>query len=223
MELHLKSVRAPAAASDGARLLVDRLWPRGMSKGKLSLTDWPKAVAPSNELRKCVRCAAAGIARNCEPRPRDASSTHAPCWAAALHRAFTCAQPRSWYGHEPSRWPEFQRRYRAELDGNAKAVSKLVDTLRRLSEQGSAATLLFGAHDEVRNNAVVLRDYLLERMPRRGEAGAAETEGGGVHAEVPTPRERERKRTAARGQKGDELPAATAGRRKRTRRASGDE
>ena len=55
MELHLKSARVPAAASDGARLLVDRLWPRGMSKAKLSLTDWPKAVAPSNELRKCVR------------------------------------------------------------------------------------------------------------------------------------------------------------------------
>ena len=122
-------------------------------------------------------------------------------------------QHRSWYGHEPSRWPEFQRRYRAELDANDKAVSKLVDTLRRLAAQGSAATLLFAAHDEERNNAVVLRDYLLERMSRRGEAGTAAE--GGLHAQVPTPRGRERKRAAARREEGEEPPAAAAGRRKR--------
>jgi uncharacterized protein YeaO (DUF488 family) len=75
--------------------------------------------------------------------------------------AHLCSNLRSWYGHEPSRWPEFQRRYRAELDGNDKAVSKLVETLRRLSAQGSAVTLLFAAHDTERNNAVVLREYLL--------------------------------------------------------------
>ena len=96
-------------------------------------------------------------------------------------------------------------------------MSKLVDTLRRLQAQGSAATLLFGAHDAERNNAVVLRGYLLERMSRRGEAGSAAEEG--EHAEVPTPRGRERKRAAPRREEGEEPPAAAAGRRKRTRRA----
>ena len=92
-------------------------------------------------------------------------------------------------------------------------MSKLVDTLRRLAAQGSAATLLFAAHDEERNNAVVLRDYLLERMSRRGEAGTAAERGS--QAQVPTPRGRERKRAAARREEGEEPPAAAAGRRKR--------
>ena len=38
--------------ADGARILVDRLWPRGMSKGKAHLDEWCKAVAPSAELRR---------------------------------------------------------------------------------------------------------------------------------------------------------------------------
>ena len=91
-----------------------------------------------------------------------------------------------------------------------------MDKMGRLQAQGSAATLLFGAHDEERNNAVVLRDYLLERM------SGAQDEGRAHHAEVmPTPRERERKRTALRREEGDEPAAVAPGRRKRTRRASG--
>ena len=93
--------------------------------------------------------------------------------------------------------------------------------LRRLAAQGSAATLLFGAHDEARNNAVVLRGYLLERMSRHGEAGGAAEEGA-HHAEVPTPRGRERKRAAPRREEDEEPPAAAAGRRKRTRRAGSE-
>ena len=55
MELRLKSAREPAAATDGARVLVDRLWPRGVSKARLALTHWAKDVAPSNELRRRAR------------------------------------------------------------------------------------------------------------------------------------------------------------------------
>lgn len=40
------------AAADGARVLVDRIWPRGMSKARAHLDDWCKQVAPSTELRK---------------------------------------------------------------------------------------------------------------------------------------------------------------------------
>ena len=54
MELRVKSAREPASADDGARLLVDRLWPRGVSKARLALTHWAKDVAPSAELRTCV-------------------------------------------------------------------------------------------------------------------------------------------------------------------------
>ena len=54
MDLRVKSAREAASAGDGARLLVDRLWPRGVSKARLALTDWVKDVAPSAELRTCV-------------------------------------------------------------------------------------------------------------------------------------------------------------------------
>ena len=48
----MKRVYDEPAASDGARYLVDRLWPRGVRKETLKLAAWPKEVAPSNELRK---------------------------------------------------------------------------------------------------------------------------------------------------------------------------
>ena len=50
--LKLKRAYEPAAPSDGRRILVDRLWPRGVSKSKLSIAEWAKEVAPSAELRR---------------------------------------------------------------------------------------------------------------------------------------------------------------------------
>lgn len=50
--IRIKRVYEAAEAADGARFLVDRLWPRGVSKEKLQLTAWLKEAAPSNELRK---------------------------------------------------------------------------------------------------------------------------------------------------------------------------
>ena len=93
-------------------MLVDRIWPRGVSKEDAALTLWLKDIAPSDELRK-------------------------------------------WFGHEPARWAEFQKRYRAELDGNGEAVAQL----RGLLGKGKV-TLLYGAHDEAHNNAVALAGYL---------------------------------------------------------------
>jgi uncharacterized protein YeaO (DUF488 family) len=52
MTVRLKRVYDPAAADDGARVLVDRLWPRGLTKDAAALDVWLKAVAPSNELRQ---------------------------------------------------------------------------------------------------------------------------------------------------------------------------
>lgn len=114
MPIIIKRVYEPAAADDGQRILVDRLWPRGLSKDKAGVDLWLKEVAPSAELRK-------------------------------------------WFGHDPKKWSEFQRRYRAELDTNQEAVQ----TLKQAIGKGPA-TLVYGAHDERHNQAVVLRDWLAD-------------------------------------------------------------
>ena len=52
MELLLKRAYEPAEATDGYRVLVDRLWPRGLSKERAHLDEWAKDLAPSTELRQ---------------------------------------------------------------------------------------------------------------------------------------------------------------------------
>jgi uncharacterized protein YeaO (DUF488 family) len=66
---------------------------------------------------------------------------------------------RKWYGHEPARWAEFQTRYRAELTANEEAVARL----RSMIESGPV-TLLYAARDESLSHAVVLRDFMRERL-----------------------------------------------------------
>ena len=110
--MKIKRAYAPAEAADGYRILVDRLWPRGIIKEKAKIDLWLKSVAPSNELRK-------------------------------------------WFGHDPERFAEFDRRYRAEL-----AESGALDELRAVLREHPDATLLFAAHDEAHNNAVVLKELL---------------------------------------------------------------
>lgn len=111
-DIRIKRVYEPVSGEDGRRVLVDRLWPRGISHERLAGT-WLKEVAPSTELRE-------------------------------------------WFDHRPERWAGFITRYRAELDANQDAVGQL----RALARQGTL-TLVYGARDERRNEAVVLRDYLL--------------------------------------------------------------
>lgn len=113
--LRLKRAYEPAAPEDGVRILVDRLWPRGVSKAKAAIDDWIKEIAPTSELRK-------------------------------------------WFGHDPARWAEFQRRYRDEL----RERSEDLDRIRELAG-ARVVTLVYGAHDEQHNNAVVLRDVLLHK------------------------------------------------------------
>ena len=118
-EFALKRIYEPASTSDGYRVLVDRLWARGMSKGEAALDAWLKQVAPSTELR-------------------------------------------TWFSHQEERWSGFQERYTRELDG-----SRVVDLLGCLVRQARhhPVTLLFGARDEVHNEAVVLHDYLQKVKP----------------------------------------------------------
>ncbi len=119
MSIHTKRVYEPAEKSDGARFLVERLWPRGMKKEALRMEAWLKDVAPSPALRQ-------------------------------------------WFGHDPKKWPEFQRRYTKELDANPAAWQPLLEAARR-----GNVTLLYAAHDTERNSAVVLQQYLQSKLARR--------------------------------------------------------
>ena len=96
-------------------MLVDRIWPRGLTKEHASVDVWLKDIAPSAGLR-------------------------------------------IWFGHDPNRWREFKKRYFEELRANHAAVDRLTDLV-----SAGKVTLLFGAHDIERNNAVALADYLAAR------------------------------------------------------------
>ncbi|WP_460933905.1 DUF488 domain-containing protein [Phycicoccus ginsengisoli] len=70
--MRLKRIYDQPCPADGYRVLVDRVWPRGLSHERARIDEWLKEVAPSTQLR-------------------------------------------TWYGHQPARFEEFERRYRAEL------------------------------------------------------------------------------------------------------------
>src|SRR5208337_3351857 len=72
VEIRLNRAYEKPAPNDGLRVLVERLWPRGLSKERAAVDLWMKDIAPSPELRR-------------------------------------------WFNHDPAKWDEFQRRYRAEL------------------------------------------------------------------------------------------------------------
>ena len=111
MNVMLKRAYESPAMSDGERILVDRLWPRGLAKVKAKIDLWLKDVAPSTELRQ-------------------------------------------WFGHDPEKWSEFKKRYRAELKNNP-ALSEL----QALSRQRDV-TLVYAAKDQLHNEAVVLKEIL---------------------------------------------------------------
>jgi uncharacterized protein YeaO (DUF488 family) len=68
----------------------------------------------------------------------------------------------AWYGHDPAKWKEFQRRYTAELDAKPEIWQPLLAATRE-----SAITLVFGARDVEHSNAVVLRDYLTRKLRKK--------------------------------------------------------
>ena len=69
---------------------------------------------------------------------------------------------RRWFAHDVDKWAEFQRRYREELDRNPDAWAPILEAARR-----GDVVLLYSSHDPEHNNAVVLRDYLDEKLARR--------------------------------------------------------
>ena len=72
---------------------------------------------------------------------------------------------RRWFHHDVSKWAEFQRRYRAELDGHPDSWAPIVDAAR-----AGDVVLLYSSHDTEHNNAVVLRDYVNEKVGRPVDA-----------------------------------------------------
>ena len=117
--LQIKRVYEPAARTDGVRLLVERLWPRGVRKENLKLDGWLKDAAPSTELRK-------------------------------------------WFGHDPAKWTEFQRRYSRELDKHRGALQPILD-----AQSKGVVTLLFSSHDAAHNNVVALKAYIEGKKLKR--------------------------------------------------------
>lgn len=125
------------APDDGARVLVDRLWPRGLTKARAALDEWCKAIAPSTELRK-------------------------------------------WYGHDPGRFGEFGRRYRAELAEPERAGA--LAYLRELAS-GRGVTLLTAARQPEISEAAVLAKLLeAEDPPGVSSSPAGENGEGGDSA-----------------------------------------
>ena len=109
----LKRIYEASEASDGYRILVDRIWPRGVSKDEAHIDLWMKEIGPSDALRK-------------------------------------------WFGHDPERWQEFQRRYREEL----RKESALTKQLQELEKTHGTLTLVFSARNERHNQAVALGTFL---------------------------------------------------------------
>ena len=90
--------------------------------------------------------------------PRGLAKTQAGLAGWAKEAAPTTAL-RRWFGHAPGRFPEFRRRYLAELRSRPEAADALVAAAR-----AGAVTLVYAARDQTHNNAVVLREYLIERL-----------------------------------------------------------
>ena len=66
---------------------------------------------------------------------------------------------RKWFGHDPKRWEDFQRRYRVELKEHQAVLESILQAARR-----GTVTLLYSSHDTEHNNAVVLRNYLQRKL-----------------------------------------------------------
>ena len=112
MVINIKRVYEKPTQEDGTRILVDRLWPRGLTKEKAGVDVWLKEIAPSTALRQ-------------------------------------------WFGHDPDKWAEFQKRYHEELKKNPAQVALLKEQAKK-----GGVTLVYGAKDEEHNEALLLKELL---------------------------------------------------------------
>jgi uncharacterized protein YeaO (DUF488 family) len=110
--IQIKRIYKPAEQTDGVRVLIDRLWPRGMKKESAQIDEWLKEVAPSTALRQ-------------------------------------------WIHHDPTKWQEFEAKYKLELVQN-NAVNDLLTTINK----NKVVTLLYASRDETHNHALVLLEFI---------------------------------------------------------------
>jgi uncharacterized protein YeaO (DUF488 family) len=110
--IQLKRAYEKPSRDDGLRVLVERLWPRGLTKERAAVDLWLKDVAPSPELRK-------------------------------------------WFGHDPAKWEQFQKRYWKEL----KEKEEPVQLLKQKGIKGTV-TLVYAARDQEHNGALALKRFL---------------------------------------------------------------
>lgn len=116
MSVQLKRIYEEVENKDGVRVLVDRIWPRGMSKKEAHLDHWMKKIGPTNDLRK-------------------------------------------WFGHDPSKYNDFKKRYKQELDFDEQQLELKI--LKELNKKHNGnLTLLFAAKDEENNQAKVIKEIL---------------------------------------------------------------
>jgi uncharacterized protein YeaO (DUF488 family) len=114
LDVRMRRVYDDPSPADGRRVLVDRVWPRGLAKASARIHEWAKAVAPSTELRR-------------------------------------------WYGHDPSKFDEFRRRYATELAEPERQAA--VHHLRELARLGPL-TLLTATRDIRHSQAAVLAEHV---------------------------------------------------------------
>jgi uncharacterized protein YeaO (DUF488 family) len=145
VSVRVKRVYEAPSRTDGVRVLVDRLWPRGLSKEAAQVDLWLKEIAPSHELRH-------------------------------------------WFGHDPAKWADFDRRYRAELQRAPDAVAELSALVRR-----GAVTLLFGSQELTYNNANALHALLVGQRAAADACTPPQTRAAG------SPKARARTRDAGAG------------------------
>jgi len=111
--IKLKRAYEAPVKQDGFRVLVDRLWPRGVKKEEARIDLWLKEIAPSAELRR-------------------------------------------WFQHDPEKWEEFKRRFFTELGAKDEILKPVRDELKK-----GIVTLVYASKEERYNNAVALKEYLL--------------------------------------------------------------
>jgi uncharacterized protein YeaO (DUF488 family) len=115
--IQIKRSYEPSAKKDGFRILVDRLWPRGIKKEQANIDLWLKNAAPSPGLRK-------------------------------------------WFHEAPiERWSEFKAAYHTELEKNDD-----LEEFQKLIKKHPVITLVYGARDNQHNHALVLQEFLHERL-----------------------------------------------------------
>jgi uncharacterized protein YeaO (DUF488 family) len=118
-DIRVRRIYEEPSPQDGTRVLVDRIWPRGLTKGNAALGEWRKEIAPSTPLRK-------------------------------------------WYDHDPARFEEFRRRYRAELEQPQRAAA--LQHLRELAKERPLTLLTATKHPDI-SEAMVLADLLRTGPP----------------------------------------------------------